>query len=79
MAEKEFTPRQLSQFDGREGRPAYIACRGNVYDVSESFLWMDGRHQALHQAGADLTEALDSAPHGEDLLERVPRIGKLVP
>ena len=24
MAEKEFTPKQLSQFNGKEGRPAYI-------------------------------------------------------
>ena len=79
MAEKEFTPKQLSRFDGKEGRPADIAYRGNVYDVSDSFLWIGGRHQALHQAGADLTDVLDSAPHGEDLLERVPRIGRLIP
>ena len=79
MAEKEFTRRQLSRFDGREGRPAYIAYRGNIYDVTDSFLWMRGRHQALHQAGQDLTDVMDDAPHGERLLERVPRIGKLVP
>jgi predicted heme/steroid binding protein len=78
MKEKEFTRKQLTRFDGKEGRPACIAYKGNVYDVTESFLWMGGRHQALHQAGEDLTEILDSAPHGEDLLERVPVIGKLI-
>lgn len=78
MKEKEFTREQLSRFDGKEGRPAFITYKGNVYDVTDSFLWMGGRHQALHQAGEDLTEILDSAPHGEDLLERVPVIGKLI-
>ncbi len=78
MKDKEFTRKQLSRFDGKEGRPAYIAYRGKLYDVTESFLWMRGGHQALHQAGEDLTEVLDTAPHGEDLLERVPVIGKLI-
>ena len=79
MAEEEFTQQQLAQFDGKEGRPAYIAYRGKVYDVTESFLWMGGRHQVLHQAGEDLTDVLDTAPHGEDLLERIPVIGKMIP
>jgi predicted heme/steroid binding protein len=74
---KEFTREQLSRFDGRDGRPAYIAYQGNVYDVSDSFLWKGGRHQAMHQAGEDLTATLDNAPHGRDLLDRVPIIGKL--
>jgi len=39
---------------------------------------MGGRHQALHRAGEDLTDALGNAPHGEDLLERVPVIGKFI-
>jgi predicted heme/steroid binding protein len=34
-----------------------------------------GRHQALHEAGRDLTDVLDEAPHGPDLLERVPATG----
>jgi predicted heme/steroid binding protein len=74
----ELSLQQLSRFDGKHGRPAYIAYRGDIYDVTGSFLWMDGRHQALHQAGHDLTDVLDNAPHGEDLLERVPLIGTLV-
>jgi len=78
IEEKEFTRERLSGFDGREGRPAYIAYKGKVYDVTGSFLWMGGRHQALHQAGQDLSAVLDTAPHGEDLLERIPVIGKLI-
>jgi predicted heme/steroid binding protein len=79
MDQIELTLQQLSRFDGKEGRPAYIAYRGDIYDVTDSFLWMGGRHQALHQAGEDLTDVLDTAPHGEDLLKRIPVIGKLLP
>ena len=32
----------------------------------------------MHSAGEDLTSSLDQAPHGEDLLERVPMVGTLV-
>ena len=74
---KEFTPKELEQFDGRNGRSAYIAYRGKVYDVTESFLWKNGKHQVLHQAGRDFTHEMDSAPHGEELLERVPVVGTL--
>lgn len=77
MTMKTFTLEELAHFDGKKGRPAYIAYRGKVYDVSESFLWMGGRHQALHEAGKDLTDVLDEAPHGVDLLERVLEIGIL--
>jgi len=75
---REFTTDELARYDGRAGAAAYIACNGKVYDVSGSFLWQQGRHQALHQAGADLTPGLTKAPHGADLLERFPVVGSLV-
>jgi predicted heme/steroid binding protein len=74
---KEFTRQELARYDGTNGRPAFIAYRGKVYDVSNSFLWKGGRHQVLHNAGKDLTEELDNAPHGPELLERAPVIGVL--
>lgn len=74
---KKVTRQELEQFDGRNGSPAYIAYRGKVYDVTESFLWRDGKHQVLHQAGRDLTREMENAPHGEELLERVPVAGTL--
>jgi len=77
MEMRVFTKEELRQYNGRNGAPAFIACRGRVYDVSDSFLWQNGRHQVIHAAGADLTSSLDQAPHGEDLLERFPIIGVL--
>lgn len=77
MEKRRFTRKELATYRGRGGVPAYIAYDGKVYDVSGSFLWRDGRHQVLHHAGVDLTDDLDEAPHGPDLLERCPIVGTL--
>lgn len=77
-AERKFTLEELKRYDGREGRPAYIAYRGKVYDVTESFLWINGDHQGQHEAGKDLTEEIALAPHGEETLANVKLIGVLV-
>ena len=74
---RRFTRKELAQYHGKDGAPAFIAYEGKVYDVSRSFLWQDGRHQVLRMAGVDLTAGLDQAPHGADLLERFPVIGML--
>ncbi len=72
---KEYTKEDLSKYNGKKSMPAYIAYKGKVYDVSHSFLWRKGTHQVLHEAGKDLTRELEEAPHGPELLERVPIIG----
>ena len=66
------TPEELKRYDGKEGRPAYVAFRGKVYDVSESPLWVDGEHQGIHGAGQDLSDAMAGAPHGDEVFERYP-------
>ncbi len=75
---REFTVEDLGRYDGLDGSPSFVGLQGKVYDVSKSFLWKDGRHQATHQAGTDLTDALGQAPHGLDLLEKFPVVGVLV-
>jgi predicted heme/steroid binding protein len=74
---KIFTRQELSEYNGKNNLPAYIAYKGKVYDVSQSFLWKKGAHQVLHEAGKDLTRELEEAPHGPELLARVPLIGIL--
>ena len=69
---------ELGQCDGQEGRPAYIAFRGAVYDVSDSRLWKNGNHLNRHPAGTDLTEVLSQAPHGDDKVMAMPRVGSLL-
>ncbi len=72
---RKFTLEELARCDGRDGRRAFIAYDGKVYDVSDSFLWKDGKHQVVHLAGTDLTGALEQAPHGPEFFEKVTLIG----
>ena len=74
---KEFSKEELAQYNGKNGTPAYVGYKGKVYDVSGSFLWSDGNHQVLHNAGADLTDAMGQAPHDGDALEKFPMVGTL--
>ncbi len=74
---KKFAFDELAKYNGKDGSPAYIVYKGKVYDVTGNFLWGNGKHQVLHQAGQDLTEALEEAPHGEDLMEKIPIIGEI--
>ncbi len=78
-SEKKFTSEELKHYDGKDGRPSYIAYKAKVYDVTNDPLWIDGDHQGKHKAGVDLTEELSQAPHGEDELAMVKLIGMLVP
>ena len=74
---KEYTQEELAQGTGEDGKPTLVAAHGKVYDVSASYHWRQGRHHALHRAGADLTADLRQAPHGAHLLERIPVAGTL--
>jgi len=71
-----FTKEELRKYDGVDGL-AYVAYKGKVYDVSQSFHWKRGIHQVTHQAGCDMTEALTQAPHGPDMLDKFPIVGEL--
>ena len=74
---KKFTAEELKQFNGQDGNPAYFAFEGKVYDVSASGFWGGGSHMAAHDAGKDLTQALKSAPHGEEVFGKVKQVGVL--
>lgn len=73
---KKFTMSELAQFNGKNGNPAYVGYKGKVYDVTESYQWGDGEHLG-HMAGKDLTDQMEIAPHGEDVMERMKVVGTL--
>lgn len=75
--ERRFTLAELAPHDGSEGRAAYIAFKGKVYDATGSQLWEHGQHGAVHLAGTDLTEEFANAPHSEEVLARLPMLGVL--
>ena len=74
---KKFTIQELSQFNGKNGNPAYVGYKGKVYDVTESYQWGEGEHLG-HMAGKDLTDQIEIAPHGEDVMERMKKVGVLI-
>lgn len=61
ITEQEVLTREsLANFDGKDGRRAYVAHAGKIYDVTDSVLWGSGEHQGEHLAGVDLTAAMVS-------------------
>lgn len=69
---------ELARCDGKEGRPALFAHEGTIYSAAGSRFWKEGSHMGRHQAGSDLTAVLSQAPHGAELLARLPAVGRLV-
>lgn len=76
--QRKISKDELAQNNGKEGKPAYIAFKGVVYEVSESAFWMEGDHMGAHDAGKDLTEEIELAPHREETLQKVKQVGVLV-
>ena len=75
---KKFNLEELKQFNGQAGKPAYLIFEGKVYDVTDSSSWQGGDHMGVHQAGKDLTEAIEIAPHNKEVFNKVKQIGVLV-
>jgi predicted heme/steroid binding protein len=76
-ATHEINTDTLASFSGMDGNRAIVAVEGVLYDVTDSRLWRLGSHVKQHQAGQDLTAALRGAPHGPEVLSRMPMIGEL--
>jgi predicted heme/steroid binding protein len=68
----------LASFNAKDGRPAYIAYQGTVYDVSALAKWKGGTHMK-HPSGTDLSDALGRAPHGTEKLDGLPVAGTYDP
>jgi predicted heme/steroid binding protein/uncharacterized membrane protein len=74
---EEFDPERLKEFNGKDGKPVYVAYKGRVIDVTNSKLWKTGIHMKRHQSGTDLTTDIEAAPHGLEVLDRYPQAGVL--
>ena len=72
----EITLAQLALRNGQDKPEVWIAYKGQVYDVSNSRLWLRGKHYE-HWAGQDLTDELKDAPHTEEVFSRFKVIGVL--
>jgi 2-oxoglutarate ferredoxin oxidoreductase subunit beta len=75
---KPFSLEELGRFDGTGGKPIYTGYKGIVYDLSSSPLFQGEKRMRCHLAGKDLTQEMDIAPHGEDLVFKFPVVGKMI-
>ena len=62
---REFTLSELSKYDGKDGRLAYIAVNGTVYDVTGIMGFEDGNHFGV-KSGTDSTEAFNNCHKGDN-------------
>src|SRR5665647_1086245 len=72
---KDMTLDQLKKYNGQNGNPAYVAVSGVIYDVTNAQGWRNGKHKSGISAGSDLTQQIQSAPHGTSVLNGLPVIG----
>jgi predicted heme/steroid binding protein/uncharacterized Fe-S cluster protein YjdI len=80
MQQKVFTLDELQKYNGQNGNPAYVAVNGIVYNAAKSWSWRKGIHKKCSNsthAGADLSELINSSPHGASMMNRLPIIGTL--
>lgn len=76
-AKLSLTAAELAAYNGQNGKPAYVAVNGAIYDVTNVPQWKNGTHQG-YTAGKDLTNEIAKAPHGNSVLKDLPVVGKLV-
>ncbi|MDX2189295.1 MAG: cytochrome b5 domain-containing protein [Bacteroidota bacterium] len=72
-----FTKSQLALRNGNDKPEIWVAYKGDIYDVSKSRMWKDGKHYE-HWAGQDLTDELPDAPHNENVFDKFKLVGKLI-
>lgn len=75
--QQTFTLEELAEFNGKDGKPAYVAVGGVVYDVTNADEWTNGEHKDGVMAGIDATEVITKSPHGADVLAGLPVVGVL--
>ncbi|HEX2936272.1 MAG TPA: cytochrome b5 domain-containing protein, partial [Bacteroidales bacterium] len=74
---REITQEELAQSNGSEGRPAFVAVNGTVYDMTQIIQWAGGTHFGQY-AGKDLSNEFAICHKGAvDILNKLPKVGIL--
>lgn len=74
---RKFTIGELANFDGKNGRPAYVAVNGTVYDVTNNRAWAAATHFGL-LAGKEYSQEFTSCHAGQQsILTTLPVVGRL--
>jgi predicted heme/steroid binding protein len=72
----EYSISQLALRNGQDKPQIWVAYKGEIYDVTLSKLWRNGKHYE-HWAGQDLTDELIDAPHTAQVFDKFIVIGRL--
>lgn len=73
---KFLTLEELSEYDGTNGKPAYVAIDGLIYNVTGSQTWGTGSHFGLYP-GKDLSREFESCHVTKDVLEKYSQVAIL--
>lgn len=75
--QRTITAAELAAYTGKNGKPAYVAVNGNVYDVTENRAWAAAAHFGL-MAGKEYTREFASCHAGQQsILATLPVVGRL--
>lgn len=72
------TIKELAAYNGKNGKPAYVAVDGVIYDVTGVEAWKDGEHKG-GKAGTDISALIKNAPHKISVLGKRTTVGSIVP
>lgn len=71
---------ELSKNNGKNGNKCWVAVNGTVYDVTNAREWRNGQHSPSDGeafCGADMSDVIGKAPHGNSILAQLPVAGTL--
>lgn len=72
---KKFTKETLSNYNGQDGRPAYIAVNGIVYDITNNSHWTNGEYRHI-PTGQDVSSNLTkTSQYGKNVLVHINQVG----
>lgn len=71
------TQEELAQNNGSEGKPAYVAVNGIVYDVSSVIAWAGGTHFGLYSGNSLSNEFMACHMGMVEILKKLPVVGML--
>jgi predicted heme/steroid binding protein len=68
---------ELAYYNGTNGKPAWIAVYGKIYNVTNETAWRNGIHRGIAMGGTDATAFFESSPHSLSILNTMSHIGWL--
>lgn len=73
----QLTLEELAAFNGQNGKPAYVAVDGIIYDETNVKAWVGGKHKG-YSAGTDISAVIKKSPHGASVLKKRTVVGKII-